>query len=868
MRDEMAFHLDARVDDLVRTGLPRREAERRARMEFGGLEGWKEQCREATGAGWLDETRRSVRDAWRSARRNPGFTVIALLTLALGIGANVALFSVLHPLLLSPLPVRDPGSLYQVVLSTVRRPYYGIPHTKYQTLGEQIPVFESLFGWGGRGEYDVRSGNRSDRANLTIVTGTFFEGLGVRPALGRLIAPDDDRTGGAANVAVISHRLWLRLFDGDPAAVTRSITLKWTTELELEVRVIGVAPPEFAGAEPADPADLYVPVHAFETLRPQLLTGTGNMWMHVMGRLRPEVSFEEATSRLRDGWSRIDREAQAERGDNTRPEFMILEDGSHGYSEFRIEYSRALVILTGLVATVLLITCSNLASLLFVRAARRADEMSIRTALGATRGQLVRHWLTECLLLASAGGLAGLLAARWIAEVLLTFVPEENRPALEFQASPPVLLFSLALTLAAGLLVGLLPALRASRVDLVTALRAHATAAAHRGTVARVVLAGQIAVSLALVVGSVLFVRTLSNLNNVDAGFDRESVVVATPQFYRLVQYPTTRRREVMETALTALRGAAEFRAVAVGPPPIYQGGPGGWAWARVPGYTLAPNEDNSIYFYSVSPGYFGALSIPFIAGRDFEEQDAASRARVVIVSQRLAEHYFAGRNPTGQRLSWGTSEPVEIVGVVGDIRNERLREPPKEIVYEPMRSTSTATIIARPAAGIDADTAERKLQAVLATAAPEVPFNSGQLAGAVRDSLGRDRLLTQLSGAFGVLALLLASIGLFGSVAHWASGRTRELAIRLTLGASRWHVVRVVLAQSVSVTVSGVLVGVPLSMTITRLLDPLLFGVTTSDPIALGVAVLLLCGAGLLAASWPAVRAARLNPLDALRNV
>ncbi len=564
MRDEMAFHLDARVDDLVRTGLSRREAERRARLEFGGLEGWKEHCREATGAGALDETSRSVRDAWRSARRNPAFTVVALLTLALGIGANIALFSVLHPLLLSPLPVRDPGSLYQVVLSTVRRPYYGIPHSKYRTLGEQIPVFESLFGWGGRGEYDVRSDDRTDRANLTIVTGSYFEGLGVRPALGRLITPDDDRTGVSAHVAVVSHRLWQRFFDGDPAAVGRSITVKWATQQDLELRVIGVAPPEFAGAEPTDPADIYVPVYAFEVLRPQLLTGTGNMWMHVMGRLRPDVSFEEASVRLRDGWSRIDREAQAERGDNTRPEYMVLESGSHGYSEVRVEFSRAVVILMGLVAVVLLITCSNLASLLFVRAARRSDEISIRTALGATRGQLVRQWLTECLLLAFAGGALGLLVARWMTEVLLTFVPEASRPGLAFEISTPVLLFSLGLTLAAGLIVGLLPALRSSHVDLATALRAHATsAAAERGRAARLVLAGQIAASLALVTGSVLFARTLSNLNSVDTGFDRESVVYATPQFFS-ARYPNSRRFEVMEQVIPTLRRSSLFRAVAV----------------------------------------------------------------------------------------------------------------------------------------------------------------------------------------------------------------------------------------------------------------------------------------------------------------
>jgi predicted permease len=871
MREELQFHLEARAEHLVQSGVSRDEADRRARIDFGGVESWKERCRETWGAATIDEAARCLREAWRSARRSPGFVAIAVLSLALGIGANIALFSLLHALLLSPLPVRDPGSLRQVVLSTVRQPYYRMPYTKFKTLGEEIPVFESLFGWGLHAPADLAiDGDRKEPVRLTVVTGSFFGGLGVRAGHGRLISPEDDRPGGGANVAVLSDRIWRRVFNGDPGILGRQIVLTGPAVsnpkvADLRVHVIGVAPPEFAGAQPALPADIYAPVHALQPARPALTTGNGNMWMYVMGRLKPEIPEADAAAALREGWSRIDQKNQAQRGDNTRPEFMVLEDGSHGYSDVRIEYSRPVLVLMALVAVVFLITCANLASLLFVRATRRAGEMSVRTALGASRSQLIRQWLTECLLLAVVGGIAGLLSARALTAVLLRFLPEENRERLQFEATPEVLAFSIGLTLAASLLFGGLPALRASRVNVQGALRAHGpTLAARRGGLAPIVLASQIAASLVLVVGAVLFARTLWNLNATPAGFDR-TVVYGNAGFFG-ARYTADRAAAAAEQILATVRRSPHFASVAVGP--VLLNGAGGWSWARVPGYTFAPDENNVVYFYSVSPGYFRTLSIPFVAGRDFEDADADAKPMRVIVSERLARHYFTGRNPIGQQFTWGRQpEPVEIVGVVGDVTDAGLRTSPNDLVYMPMSSNSRGTILAQAAPGVTPEIAETQLRSMIAAVAKDVSIDTGLMEGVVQESLTRDRLVAQLSAAFGLLGVVLASIGLFGAVAHWASGRTREIGIRMALGATRWDVARIVFRQSLLVTGAGILVGVPLSMLTARLIEPLLFGVSSADPVALTISVALLGGAGLLAACLPALRAARLDPLRALRD-
>jgi macrolide transport system ATP-binding/permease protein len=866
MRDELDFHLRQRAEAIAAAeGVPREDALRRARLEFGAVERWKEQCREAQGAGPVDELTRHLRDAFRSARRNPGFVAVAVLSLALGIGANLAVFGFVHRLLLSPLPVHQPDELRQVVLSTVRRNYYRMPYTKYQALRDEFAIFRTIFGWGSVGEVDFRAGDREGRLESTLVTGNFFDGLGVRPALGRLITPDDDKVGGAANVVVLSHQLWQSQFGGDPAVLGQEVVVG-----QLTLRVIGVAPPEFLGPEPSDPKDLYVPVHAMHPTRPQLITGPGMMWMNIMARLKPEVSEEAAAVQLRERWAAIDKLDQPRRGDNTRPEHMVLEDGSHGYSELRIDFSRPVVVLMALVAIVFLIACANIASLLFVRASRRAGELAVRVALGAGRGALVRQWMIECLLLALAGGAAGVVLARWITDVLLQFVPEASREPLRFQATPEVLLVAAALTVVALCLFGLLPTLRASAVQPNDVLRASGpTGTVRRGRVAEIVLAAQLAASLVLVAGALLFAQTLRNLNNVETGFERETVVYASARYFQ-VRYPREQLPETVRQILERLRSSPLFARVSVGP--VLSGPAGGWGWAKVPGYAFAPDEDNVVFNRFVAPGYFATVGIPLLAGSDFADIDhRAPRpdAPPVVVSERLAKHYFgSARAAIGRQIGMGPRPPSEIVGVVADIVDGGVRTGRKEIVYWPMPGNSADTIIARLAPGVDPRAAEAELRASIAAYATAKPVEveTGLVEDHLQETLSQDRLVGELSMALGLLGVFLAALGLFGAIAHWAAGRTREIAIRLTLGATPGHIAGLVFRRGLAVIALGVAVGVPVAFASGVLIQPLLFGVTARDGLTHAAAALILVAVGLLAACWPAWRAARVNALEVLR--
>jgi len=857
MREELQFHIRCRADDLIARGLRPEEALRRARIEFGAVERWKERCREARGAGFVDELARNLRDTWRSARRHPDFAIIAVLSLALGVGANLAVFGLLRQLLLSPLPVRNPQELHQVVLSTARQRFYTMPYPKFATLRDDFPLFTSLLGWGTL-PVEIATSDRKEPARMALVTGTFFDGLGVRPELGRLITPEDDRPGGSVDVAVLSFSAWERLFGRDAAVLARTIHLH-----ELSVHIIGITPRGFVGTEPADPVDVFVPVHAIQAARPRMLTGRGLMWMHVMGRLKPDVPLETAATILRDRWAAIDEPERKRRGDNMRPEYMVLEDGSHGHSSVRMEFSRPVIVLMGLVLMVFLIACANLASLLFVRASRRSGELALRIAVGAGRATIVRQWLTECFLLALVGGAAGLAGARWITSVLLQFVPEENRSSLQFRATPGLVVFAVLLSVVAACLFGAIPTLKASRVDPQDVLRAHAPAVSvRRGRAAQLILAAQLAASLILVAGAVLFARTLWNLDKESTGFERKTALYATMQFWK-VHYPREKMTTVSRKVVEALQASPRFAHVALGP--VLSGGAGAWAWVRVPGYIFPPGEDNVTYHYYVSPGYFQTVSIPMIAGRDFDEHDATPKPAHVIVSDRLARHYFGGRDPIGRQLIFAVGT-VEIIGVVHDIIDVTPRTPPNELVYWPESLYSADTIVMRTAPNVDTDAALRELRAIVAAAANDVPLESGRIEDAIQKSMQRDRLVTLLSAALGVIGVFLASLGLFGAVAHWASGRVREIGIRMMLGATSWDVAWIVLHQGLIVTGLGVAVGVPLSIAAATLIRPLLFRIAPDDLFAHATAAVILTMAGLLAACWPAWRAARVNPLEALR--
>lgn len=810
----------------------------------------------------FDEAGRNVMYAVRSMRRNPGFTAVAVLSLALGIGANLAVFSVVHRLVLTKLPVNDPDHLYQVVVVTNDRVQYRNPFPKFEVMRDHFDIFTSLFGWGGF-KREVAIGEWKEQLQVVGVTGNYFDALGIRPAIGRLIAPDDERRR-ESQIAVISDRLWQRAFAGDAAVVGRTVAVDNAT-----FTVVGVAPAEFTGTEPGAPPAVYLPLHAYERIAPNALKGPGNLWFHAMARLRPDVGLAAAQALLRKRWAEFDEPNRRRFARNT-PDALRLEDGSRGYSDARIEFSGAVLVLMGLVATVFLIACANIATLLFVRGAGRRREMSIRVALGAGRGQLVRQWMTECLVISALGGAAGLVTAHWITRLLLYFVAEADRPWLQFEMGGMVVIASIALTIAAALLCGVLPALRATRVGPEPALRAQAGAVTRRrGAAAQAVLAGQLAASLVLVVGSVLFARTLWNLNTAPAGFDRRAVVYAVVNFNGST-VARDRRSALVFEALDRVRQSPLVAAASMGSPPILWGGSSFGYVSRVPGYAFHPDEDNRVFTNGAYQGYFDVLGIPLVAGRDFEERDRPSAngfASAVIVNESFARHYFGDRNPVGSQISWTFIEtPVEIVGVVKDVKNQGLRAPRKDEIYFPIGRDGFSAIIARGKPGIDASRVAADIRTAVGPAAKQLSLEMAPLEDAVQRSLGRDRLVAQLSAAFGALGILLASIGLYAAIAQTVTSLTREIGIRIALGATARGVTLMVLKESLIVTALGMAVGLPAAIAGTRLIGSLLFEVSPADPLTLAASAGILALTGIVAGWWPARRAAMLDPSRTLR--
>jgi predicted permease len=858
LREELEFHIEERAAALERTGLARQDAVRVARTEFRRIETTKEECREARGSRWIDEISRNLTCAARSIRQHPVFATVAVLSLALGIGANVAVFGVLHRMVLSTLPVRDPGALYHIVIQQPGRTAYEIPFPKFAMIRDNFDQF-TLFGWGGF-KRPVTIGESHDSLYVIYVTGNYFETLGVLPAAGRLFEPRDEKEA-IADVAVISHALWRSVFGGEASVLERKIDIGGKI-----YRIAGVAPAGFAGFEPGNPVDVYLTLHGGERLQPNVIKGAGLNWIHPVARLKPGVAIAEARAVVRDRWSALD-EAYRRPFMRNGHDIMLLERAGNGFSAAGQQFTPALIVLMGLVAAVFLIACANVATLLFVRGADRIREMSIRLALGASRAQLIRQWLTECMLLAAGGGVAGIIAARWITNSLLLFVSEADRAWLRFDPNETTVFVTLGLTFAAGLACGLLPAVKVTATAPEAALRMQGAAAARRGTVAQLVLAAQLAASLVLIVGGTMFARTLWNLNNADLGFDRRSVVYAMPQFATM---PRDQRAAAVETVVTRLRQSPLVEAASMGDAPMLWAG-SGWNFVfDVPGYTLSEGEDNTTWGNNVAAGYFETVGMRLVAGRNFAESDRPKNnelARVIIINERMARHYFAGRDPIGQfiKLYRADGPAVQIIGVVTDARSATLRTQRDEY-FRPSSVGGWSIVVARPKPGVSADTLMGLMRTAFAEFAKDENVEIAPLEAAVQKTIGRDRLIARLSAAFAALGIVLAIIGLYAAIAHSVTSRTREIGIRIAIGAARRDVMWMVLKQGIAVTALGVTIGLPFAILGSSFIETLLFEVSPTDPVSLGAATALLAVTGIAAGLWPARRAAKLDPSQALR--
>jgi predicted permease len=831
-----------------------------------------------------------IRYGVRMLRKTPGFAAVAILTLALGIGANTAIFSLINALLWKPLSgVQDPQQLMRVTV----RPWPFLSYPQYEHFCKANQSLSGLFAHAGQ-EFKRRmrvTGSDAAEAEWVWappVSGNFFSVLGVPALLGRMLTPEDDRPGDPEPVAVISHDLWCRRFGQDPAVIGRTITLD-----AAPLTIVGVAPPEFTGFIVGKRPDLWWPLQMFPQVQgadsQYYLTNKGTLWLHIGGRLRRGVAAAQAQEELNVLFRQMLLAWVGELGlsGSKRQDFLgfriELQSAGTGFTRLRGEFQRLLSVLMAMVGVVLLVACMNLAGLLLARGAARQRELTLRAALGASRPALMRQLMTESLLLAAVGGTLGLLLAQWGVRLPATYIRQSGEIA-RLQLTPDwrILAFAFLISLATALLFGLVPAWRSSRLDVMTALKDQAASVlglrpAHVGNKGLIV--AQVALSCCLLIGAGLFVRTVQKLRALDTGFDRENLMVF--DLYWPKEYDDARAGNLSEEVLQRVRNLPGVRSATVANILALGDDEVQWGMRKVavPVTGATGGESMNIHATAVGLGYFQTMGIPLLMGRDFGPQDEppaemarpSPSPRPVIVDQASARRLFGDENPIGMLLNtsgWALWPCLEVIGVAGDVMYEDLRKGPTLSVYvlETCRTCSSLVHFHIRTAGRPFAVADG-IRRVVHELDPQVEVTGLRTVGdLVNEQLRRERMLSQLAGFFSLSALALACLGLYGVLSCAVTRRTREIGIRMALGAQRHNVLSVVVRQGMMLALIGCVLGVSLAVALTRVVSSLLYGVTPTDPLTFVVTVLLL-GTVAFVSSWlPARRAARIDPMAALR--
>ena len=865
---EMAFHLAERADALEAGGMSRHEAEREALKRFGHRNTLKERTRDVDVLVWLESLGADLRYALRSLKANPGFTLVAILSLGLGIGANTAIFSLVNAVILRVLPVERPEELVQVAVGESQ--YFTNPI--WEALRD-TPGMDDYFAYGGE-PFNLATGGEVRSVQGAWVSGSYFPVLGVRALAGRLLQPDDDRRGCPATT-VVSAGFAAREFGSAPAAFGRTMTLEGHP-----YQIIGVTEPRFFGTEVGQAVAAYVPLCSMDLMlgNRSYLDRRSTWFLEIMGRVVGPVETEAArlgaaspgifAATIPTNWARNEQAEYAESK-------LTATTAAAGNSGLRTQYRSALVVLLVVVGTVLLIGCANVANLLLARSAARQHELAVRLAIGAGRGRLVRQLLTETLLLSFAGAAAGLLFARWASGLLVRFLSTRTSSVfVDLTLDTGVLLFSFAVAAVTGLLFGLAPAWRVSRVDPQSAMKAQGrgiTAGSNRFALGRLLVVGQVALSLVLVVTAGLLVGSFRKLVTMDPGFRRENVVLVSMNLAG-TRWPVEQRRTTHRQILERLRTLPGIEAVAAS----YTTPLGNSSWndvIAVPGYSPPTMQDSVVMFNSVSEGWFSTLGTDLVAGRDFEASDGRSGARVAVINETTARRFFRHPAPLGRRFqirnadSLGT--PIEVVGVVRDAKYQSLREDNPPTAYVPLdqgewygTSVNYQLRTSTPPSGL-----VPVITGLAAGVSPSISLEFNTLSEQVGATLRRPRLLATLSGFFGALALILAVVGLYGIVAYGVACRRGEIGIRLALGAARTRVLGMVLGEAGKLLLVGLLVGMAAAVATTRLLQSFLYGLRPTDPVTLATSAAVLLSVALLASVVPAWRAASLDPTETLRE-
>lgn len=844
-----------------------------------------------------------IRYAIRVLLKAPGFTAVAVLTLALGIGANTAIFSVLNSVLLRSLPVSHPEELALLTDPDSHGGWFGsqggersmLAYSEFQYLHDHNEVFSKLFAADSQlPDIDIAIGNSSasggaqkETARVRLVTGEYFDVLGLHPAAGRFFTPNVDRVRGGAPIAIISYAFWKSRFALDPSALGKSIQIRNNS-----FEIVGVTPPSFFGETVGEAPDLWIPITMQDAIYPgtDLLSPSPqglvnqHIWLQVIGRLKPGISITQANVGINIVFKRLIESLMGpETTDKQRREFLDerlkVQSAVHGASTLHEAFGDPLKFLMALVGLVLLIACANVANLLLARGAARQREFVMRLAIGADRSRLVRQLLTESLLLAIVGAGVGILLAFWADALLLRMVggvangPESIQ--LSLQPDARVLGFTLLVTVLTAILFGLFPSLHATRLDLSSRMKSSASGGAGESSkrglpLNKSLVVAQVSFSVVLLIAAGLFVHSLSNLSRVKLGYNRENLLLfrvnAAAGGYK--GPATTRLYQDLLARISAIPG---LRAVAVSHNGLFSDSESGDPIA-VEGYTPKQGDEMDSQIDMVGPGYFSTMGIPILLGREIGPQDAAGE-RAAVVNETFVHRFFPNTNPIGKHIRDtypGNPGDCIVVGVAADAKYRSLREktPPRlylPLFNNPLWEQTTAVYEVRTFA--DSMSVSAALRSAVQEIAPSVPSISIRtMNGLVGDTLQTDRFIEQLSGFFGLLAIVLASVGLYGVMAYTVARRTRDIGIRMALGAAPSAMLWQVLRESLALAAIGIVIGVPIALAGTHLVRSMIFGLGLADPIVIVAAALLLSVVASLAGFLPAHRASRVDPMVALR--
>ncbi len=919
MDAELRSHIEMHAEDLIRSGMPRDEALRQARLAFGSLDSAKEECRDAVGISFLESLMQDVRFGLRMLGKSPGFTAVAVLTLALGIGANTAIFSLIDALLLRALPVSNPQELVFLHWSAHKRPKfhssssYGDCRNRpsgdnptgcsfslpfFQQLEAQSGIFSSVTASGGGIRLDLTGNGPASFVNAFMAAGSYFETLGVRPMAGRLIEPSDDEAS-ATPVAVLSYGYWRRAFGGSLSAIGKTITLNG-----VPTTIVGVAEQRFTGLTPGSTTDLWLPL----SMRPRVNLSwragqddAGSIWMLIIARLSPQVPRQKAQAaasllfrnQMLHGEQPLLTEADAPT--------VTLVPAQGGLTGARGTYSTSLFVLMAAVGMVLLIASANVAGLLLARSTARQKEMAVRLALGAKRGRVIRQLLTESILLSLFGGALGILFALAGAHAVVAFVSANastdpsRAPAYDAALDMRVLLFTGAIALLTGAIFGLAPAMRGTRVDLTPALKQGARFASGAGnrwfSAGNLLVVGQVALTMIVLVGSGLVVRTLQNLRSVDPGFDTSNMLNFDINPF-LAGYRGTKLTELYGDLQNRLSVIPGITSVSFSDNTRLSGS----LWTtdiHLPGTDKSSVETD---YSEVGPGYFATLKIPFVEGRDFLPEEyrasvydksvsapispsgngpapAAPTAapqipQAVIVNETFVRRFLKGSSPLGKRLLHNDPKPNDpgyiVVGVVRDTKYNDLRREMMPAMFAPVTSGGSFEL----RTSVSPETMIPAVRSVVNQVDSNLPISNVITESASIDRLlFQERLIARFSSFFAALALVLACIGLYGLLSYEVTRRTREIGIRMALGAERRDVLGNVVGHGVALAGAGVAFGIAASFGVTRFLGAILYDVRPSDPATLTAVTMILLTVALLACYLPARRAMRVDPMVALRH-